>query len=315
MRARSKMQTLARRISLHALLPAVHPDGQPGVDAVQWQHRLIGRKCRPGQTLPGGAMRLAQAGDPPGPARGSALGLLLLEQAPQQARQLLGRALGQGARATLGLELCARHDRKPLAIEHQGPVEGALKGALQHLALGILADLHEVAQLRTGIRTANKAAGPPPHELIHAAAGRAMAVAALVVASHNLEHALAELGRGDPELVAEAPQRRKVKASETVEEVDQCLVRQVPVALEVAQGPGHLAGPDDRHANALAVEPECVLEVWPAASAAAVEPVHEGLNTVAERVRVLEQQRPVLLEGVGVGQEHGLGPDDLLVDD
>jgi hypothetical protein len=44
-----------------------------------------------------------------------------------------------------------------------------------------------------------------------------------------------------------------------------------------------------------------------------VAQVRVRLHAVAERVRVLEQERAVLLEGVRIGQEHGLGGHDLLV--
>merc|ERR1719399_1675998 len=60
--------------------------------------------------------------------------------------------------------------------------------------------------------------------------------------------------------------------------------------------------------------PDRVLIGQPLRLSAAVEAIHEGLDAMAECVCVLEKQRAVLLEGIGVREEHRFGPDDLTVE-
>mmetsp|Transcript_8203 Transcript_8203/g.16426 ORF Transcript_8203/g.16426 Transcript_8203/m.16426 type:complete len:375 (-) Transcript_8203:1225-2349(-) len=88
------------------------------------------------------------------------------------------------------------------------------------------------------------------------------------------------------------------------------------IALELAEVKAHLPCPLDGHAHALSVQPERLLRDRDTLLAGSgVAEVGKCLHAMPEGVSVLEQQRPVLLERVGVRQEHGLRRHDLLIDD
>mmetsp|Transcript_61427 Transcript_61427/g.171730 ORF Transcript_61427/g.171730 Transcript_61427/m.171730 type:complete len:234 (-) Transcript_61427:1815-2516(-) len=100
-----------------------------------------------------------------------------------------------------------------------------------------------------------------------------------------------------------------------VEKVDQALVQEQAIALKRPQVRRHLPGPQHGHADALAVQAQRPLgHVDTPRPALRVEAVGEGLDAMAQGVRVLEEQRTVLFEGIRISKEHGLGCDDLSVD-